>query len=91
MSVPIEVTGWGYDVTVVDLNMNLAAYGAATNALRVETTGGIQVNNVDVTGSHGGGAFLDNSSGSGSIRVTNSTFNANTWTARTPDRTTTSR
>ena len=80
LSVPLEVTGWAYDVSVVNLNMDLTGYVTPTNALRVETTGAIQADNVDVTGSHGGGAFLDNSSGAGSVTVTNSTFNGNTWT-----------
>ena len=78
--VPLEVTGWAYDVSVVNLNMDLLAYGTPTNALRVETTGVIQVTDVDVTHSPGGGAFLDNSSGTGSITVANSTFSGNTWT-----------
>jgi hypothetical protein len=75
LSVPLEVTGWAYDVSVVNVNM----VGAAS-ALRIETTGAIQLTNVDVTGSSGDGAVLDNTSGTGSISVTNSTFSANTWT-----------
>ena len=80
LSVPLEVTGWAYDVSVVNMNMDLLTYGTPANALRVETTGGIQVTNVDVAGSPGGGAFLDNSSGTGSIAVADSTFSGNTWT-----------
>jgi len=80
LSVPLEVTGWAYDVRVVDLNMDLTAYPTATNALRVETTGTIRLTHVDITGSNGGGAFLDNSSGTGSITVTSSMFSGNTWT-----------
>ncbi len=78
--VPLEVTGWAYDVSVVNVNMDLTGYMTPTNALRLETTGAIQVDNVDVTGSHGGGAFLDNSSGTAPLGVTNSTFSGNTWT-----------
>ena len=80
LSVPLEVTGWAHDVRIQNLNMDLLTYATPTNALRVETSAAIQVDNVDVTGSHGGGAFLDNSSGPSSITVTNSTFNGNTWT-----------
>jgi Right handed beta helix region len=80
LSVPLEVTGWAYDVSIVNLNMDLRTYGVATPALRIETSGSIQLTDVGITGSSGDGAVLDNTSGSGLISVTDSTFNANTWT-----------
>jgi Right handed beta helix region len=75
LSVPLEVTGWAYDVSLTNLDM----VGAAS-ALRVETTGAIQLSNVNVSESGGDGAVLDNTSGTGSISVTDSTFSDNTWT-----------
>jgi hypothetical protein len=75
ISVPIEVTGWAYDVGIANLNM----VGAA-GALRVETTGNIQLTDISITESLGDGAYLDNTAGSGSTSVTNSTFTDNTWT-----------
>jgi hypothetical protein len=75
ISVPIEVTGWAYDVSIA----NLDVVGAAS-ALRVETTGDIQLTDVSVIESLGDGAYLDNTAGTGSITVTDSTFSDNTWT-----------
>jgi len=75
LSVPLEVTGWLYDVSITNLDM-----AGATSALRVETTGAIAVTDINISGSGGDGAYLDNTSGTASITVTDSTFNANTWT-----------
>jgi hypothetical protein len=75
LSVPLEVTGWAYDVSVVNLNM----VGAAS-ALRIETTGAIQLTDVNVSESSGDGAVLDNTPGTASITVDDSTFSDNTWT-----------
>jgi hypothetical protein len=78
-TVPIEVTGWAYDVMIANVNMDLSTYGNPAAGLRVETTGAITVNDVDVTES-GGGAYLDNDAGSAAITIEDSTFNDNAWT-----------
>lgn len=80
ISVPIEVTGWAYDVTVQDLDLDLGSYAGTAAALRVETAGAILVQDVTVTGGGGDGAYLNNTAGTGSITVDDSTFTANTWT-----------
>ena len=80
ISVPIEVTNWAYDVTVQDLDLNLGSYAGTAAALRVETAGAILVQNVDVTGGGGDGAYLDNTAGSAGVTVDGSTFDGNTWT-----------
>jgi hypothetical protein len=78
ISVPVEVTGWAYDVSITNLDM----VGAA-GPLRIETTGAIQLTNVSISESGGDGAVLDNTAGTAptsSITVSNSTFTDNTWT-----------
>ncbi len=78
-SVPIEVTGWASDVSIVNLIMDLTGYGTPAAGLRVETDGTILVDGVSVTGS-GGGAYLDNVGGTGGITVADSSFSTNSWT-----------
>lgn len=80
VSVPVEVTGWAYDVTVQDLELDLGSYAGTAAGLRVETAGAILVQDVNVTGGGGDGAYLDNTAGTSGVTVDGSTFNGNTWT-----------
>jgi hypothetical protein len=78
--VPLEVTDWAYDVRVENLSIDLNTYSGTGTGLRVETAGAIAVDGTVVTGSSGDGAYLDNTAGTASVTVTDSTFTGNTWT-----------
>jgi len=76
LSVPVAITHWGFPVQLANLDINL---GANLDGLHIETTGQIQLTAVSVSGA-GNGAYLDNTSGTGAIIVTNSDFSGNSWT-----------
>ena len=71
----IRVVNWQNDVTINDISVS----NTTSNGLTVTTTGDINLHNVTSSGnSNGHGAVLNNSSGSGDIRVTgNSDFSNN--------------
>jgi hypothetical protein len=74
LTVPLEITSWLYDVAVTDLTITGAG-------LRLETEGAIQVSNVIVDSSPGGGAYLDSTGGAASnVAVTGSQFDNSAWT-----------
>jgi hypothetical protein len=86
-SVPLKVVNWGANVTLNDIVLTGANDSFAS--LQIETTGTIDVNDVDVTGNTtGSGADLDTCmydsgtglcTGTGSITVDDSTFNSNAF------------
>jgi hypothetical protein len=71
----LQILNWNYDVTLNDLLF----VGTGTSAsVTVNTSGNIELNNVEVDSNGGGaGAVLDNTSGSGSIEVNSSSFHDN--------------
>ena len=80
ITVPLEVTGWAYDVSIENLRLDLSAYVGTAAALRAETSGAIGVTGIAVTGSGGDGAYLDNTAGTQSVDVDTSSFSGNGWT-----------
>jgi len=76
-NVPFNITGWTGAVTINNIVVDSAS-GAGVVALWVQTKGNIVINNVDVQNTTtDGGASFDNSLGTGSVTVNNSTFNNN--------------
>lgn len=75
------ISNWNNAVTVN--NLFVTGVSAPSNsALEVYTTGNITVNNVDVVNNTAvyGGAYLNNSGGTGNVTVNDSTFNNNAGT-----------
>jgi len=76
-NVAFVITGWNGAITI----NNIAVTGVSnTLALSVQTTGNINLNNVDVVSNATlfSGARLDNESGTGNVAVNDSRFNNNT-------------
>jgi hypothetical protein len=79
-NVPIFITDWAGNVTVNNVTVSLPTSTPSGYGLNVQTTGDINVANVDVSGAAFDGAFLANNSGTGNVSVTNSTFSDNSDT-----------
>ena len=73
----LQIINWDDDVTLNDLIFDGNSTGETENLL-VETTGDIELNNVESkNNTSGDGAKLDNTAGSGSIEVNSSSFHDN--------------
>ncbi|MFZ5821081.1 MAG: hypothetical protein ACOYYJ_14390 [Chloroflexota bacterium] len=71
----LNIVNWNANVTLNDILIN----GVAATGLQVDTTGNIEVSNVEITNNNGAGASLDNSSGNGDVEVRYSTFSQNAF------------
>jgi len=76
-NVPLSIINWNADVTLSDLL--ITGDTISFTALEVETTKNIVVKNVQVSNNDFGGAYLDNSGGTGTVTVSNSKFNSNSF------------
>jgi hypothetical protein len=80
-SVTIGSTGYGGNAWGGNITLNNFTFSGVTssNAVTIYTAGNIALNNVTANGSTNNnvGAYLNNSSGTGSVTVTGSTFNQN--------------
>ncbi|MFN8411042.1 MAG: right-handed parallel beta-helix repeat-containing protein [Anaerolineales bacterium] len=74
----LHVNNWSGDVTINDVL--ITGVFPSDIALNVETTGVISVNQVDVSSNGDDGAVLDNSNGSGNIKINASKFDSNQGT-----------
>lgn len=73
---PLIITGWNNDITINNISI-IGSNEVAPYSLHVETTKNITLNNVEVSATTDGGAFLDNDTvdGTGNVAVNNSEFN----------------
>ncbi len=71
----ILISNWKNNITLSDLQTNAVASG---EGLQVTTTKNITLTRVQAGGNSGYGAVLDNSAGTGSVKVTSSHFDNNT-------------
>jgi len=69
----LNIVNWNANITINDILIN----GVAATGLQVDTTGNIEVSDVEVTNNNGTGATLDNTSGNGDVEVRYSSFSQN--------------
>ena len=78
LAAPIRVLNWSNTVSVNDISIDLGNPTTTTlDGLTVTTTGDIHLDNVTGQNSSRNGATLNNTSGTGNINVTASSFNGN--------------
>jgi len=71
----LQIINWNYDITLNDLLFDSTGTSVS---LTVQTTGDIELNDVEAkNNASGAGAVLDNTSGSGTIAVNSSSFHDN--------------